>query len=76
MIEVNKPADTTPNVRCYKCKNEFYVHPLTSMSAPFMTDCKLHKTNCKHESDSKHIGLNDFGTPCEWKCKHCGEFYR
>lgn len=33
-------------------------------------------SDCGHESDGKHIGLNDFGTPCEWKCKHCGEFYR
>ena len=50
MIEVNKPIDTAPNVRCYKCKTEFYVHPMAAMDAPFITDCELHKSSCKQGS--------------------------
>jgi hypothetical protein len=79
MIEVNKPIDTAPNVRCYKCKTEFYVHPMAAMDAPFITDCELHKSSCKHESDgvmyNYHL-VNIDGVMHETKCKKCGEFYR
>lgn len=72
MMEVNKPLDTSPNTRCYKCKAEFYVHPMIGMNAPFITDCELHNPVCEHEED----GSSYLTYPAALKCKKCGEFYR
>jgi hypothetical protein len=41
--EVNAPPNTLPNTKCYKCKSEFYVHPLCSINADFILDCNLHR---------------------------------
>jgi hypothetical protein len=69
MIEVNKPKDTTPNTRCYICKAEFYVHPAVSMTAPFITDCRLHNPKpCNHEWVGNALQITH--------CKHCGECYK
>lgn len=76
MIEVNKPIDTTPNVRCYKCKSEFYVHPLVNMNAPYITDCELHNPSCEHESDGDTYGHIQKGREPSYLCIKCGEFYR
>jgi hypothetical protein len=72
MIEVNKPLDTTPNVRCYKCKTTFYVHPHANMNAPYVTNCELHKPKCNHNKK----GINAIGGWKLYKCNVCGELYR
>lgn len=76
MIEVNKPEDTTPNTRCYKCKAEFYVHPMGNINSDFVKNCSLHNPNyCEHESD--YAISQDTNPPVINKhCKKCGEFYR
>lgn len=72
MIEVNKPEYTTSNVRCYKCKAEFYVHPQAGMNSAYVTDCELHNPKCEHEP-SREWYTSD---PPQRRCKHCGQFYR
>lgn len=41
--EVNKPDDLSPNTKCYKCKSEFYVHPMCSGNSDFILNCDLHR---------------------------------
>lgn len=42
--EINTQPNILPNTKCYKCKSEFYVHPLCSMNARFILDCDLHRS--------------------------------
>lgn len=30
-------------VKCFKCKTEFFVHPLQNMNTDYVTDCELHR---------------------------------
>jgi len=75
VIEVNRPENRQPNVRCYKCKAEFYVHPMASMNAPYVTDCELHKSKCMHETSGPYFQQN-VNEIIEKRCKHCGQFFR